>query len=187
MPPNPAPKSSKKSQTRRKAIGKTGKHRKSAARFCLVERGVKRVEVFGIESIGRDAQTLAEALVMHNLALAQELDGVAHIGIIRKAQDVVIRYAGLLLGGEVFVDVCQRVARYGDTRRTERRAGGRCRVNARRVVDEIRIKALLLNLLLRQIPRQLVHDCPHHLEMSEFFGAYIRDRNAPVYQMRGQA
>ena len=47
---------------------------------------------------------------MHNLALAQELDGVAHIGIIRKAQDVVIRYAGLLLGGEVFVDVCQRVA-----------------------------------------------------------------------------
>ena len=48
---------------------------------------------------------------MHNLALAQELDGVAHIGIIRKAQNVVIRYAGLLLGGEVFVDVCQRVAR----------------------------------------------------------------------------
>lgn len=42
---------------------------------------------------------------MHNLALAQELDGVAHIRIIRKAQDVVIRYAGLLLGGEVFVDV----------------------------------------------------------------------------------
>ena len=49
--------------------------------------------------IGRDAQTFAEALVMHNLALAQELDGVAHIGIIRKAQDIVIRYAGLLLGG----------------------------------------------------------------------------------------
>ena len=37
---------------------------------------------------------------MHNLALAQELDGVAHIGIIRKAQDVVIRYAGLLLWGD---------------------------------------------------------------------------------------
>ena len=154
--------------------------------FCLVERGVKRVEVFGIESIGRDAQTLAKALVMHNLALAQELDGVAHIGIIRKAQDVVIRYAGLLLGGEVFVDVCQRVARYGDARCTERRAGGRYRVNARRVVDEIRIKALLLNLLLRQIPRQLVHDCSHHLEMSEFFGAYIRDRNAPVSLFGGQ-
>lgn len=91
------------------------------------------------------------------------------------------------IGGEVFVDVCQRVARYGNARRTERRAGGRCRVNARRVVDEIRIKALLLNLLLRQIPRQLVHDCPHHLEMSEFFGAYIRDRNAPVSSSRGQA
>ena len=30
---------------------------------------------------------------MHNLALAQELDGVAHIGIIRKAQYVVLRYA----------------------------------------------------------------------------------------------
>lgn len=91
------------------------------------------------------------------------------------------------IGGEVFVDVCQRVARYGDARCTERRAGGRYRVNARRVVDEIRIKALLSNLLLRQIPRQLVHDCPHHLEMSEFFGAYIRDRNAPVSSFRGQA
>lgn len=113
--------------------------------------------------------------------------GVAHIGIIRKAQDVVIRYAGLLLGGEVFVDVCQRVARYGDASCTERRAGGRYRVNARRVVDEICVKALLLNLLLRQIPRQLVHDCPHHLEMSEFFGAYIRDRNAPVSLFGGQA
>ena len=33
---------------------------------------------------------------MHNLALAQELDGVAHIGIIRKAQDVVIRDPRLL-------------------------------------------------------------------------------------------
>ena len=91
------------------------------------------------------------------------------------------------IGGEVFVDVCQRVARYGDARRTERRAGGRYRVNARRVVDEIRIKALLLNFLLRQIPRQLVHDCPHHLEMSEFFGAYIRDRNASVSLFGGQA
>ena len=166
---------------------KNGQAPKKCRPFCLVERGVKRVEVFGIESVSRDAQTLAEALVMHNLALAQELDGVAHIGIIRKAQNVVIRYAGLLLGGEIFVDVCQRVARYGDARRTERRAGGRCRVNARRVVDEIHIKALLLNLLLRQIPRQLVHDCPHHLEMSKFFGAYIRDRNAPVSLLGGQA
>lgn len=91
------------------------------------------------------------------------------------------------IGGEVFVDVCQRVARYGDARRTERRTGGRYWVNARRVVDEIRIKALLLNFLLRQIPRQLVHDCPHHLEMSEFFGAYIRDRNALVSLFGGQA
>ena len=38
---------------------------------------------------------------MHNLALTQELDGVAHIGVIRKAQDVVIRYAGLLFWGDL--------------------------------------------------------------------------------------
>lgn len=91
------------------------------------------------------------------------------------------------IGGEVFVNVCQRVARYGDARRIERRAGGRNRVNACRVVDEIRVKTLLLDLLLRQIPRQLVHDRPHHLEMSEFFGTYIRDRNAPVSLFGGQA
>ena len=119
----------------------------------LIKCGIYSVEVFRVQLLDRLSESLAESLVVNDFALAQELDGVAHIGIIRKAQDVVIRYAGLLLGGEVFVDVCQRVARYGDARCTERRAGGRYRVNARRVIDEIRIKALLLNLLLRQIPR----------------------------------
>jgi len=80
---------------------KNGQAPKKCRPFCLVERGVKRVEVFGIKPIGRDAQTLAKALVMHNLALTQELDGVAHIGVIRKAQDVVIRYAGLLFWGDL--------------------------------------------------------------------------------------
>ena len=63
----------------------------------LVERGIKGVEVLLVELILRDAQAFAEALVMDDFALPQELDGLADIGIVDQPQDVVVGRARLLL------------------------------------------------------------------------------------------
>ena len=63
----------------------------------LVERGIKSVEVLLVELILRDAQAFAKALVMDNLAFAEELDGLADIGIVDQPQDVIIGRACLLL------------------------------------------------------------------------------------------
>ena len=44
----------------------------------------------------RDAQGIGEALIMHDLTLTQKLDGVAYIGIIRQAQNIIIGGSCLL-------------------------------------------------------------------------------------------
>lgn len=120
---------------------------------------------------------------MDDFACAQELDRVAHVGVVGKAQDVVVRHTGFLLGGEVFVQVGDRVAGDGEGVCIERRAGRRNRIDAGRVVDEIRVKALLPDLLGRQIPRELVNDRADHLEVRQLFRAYRSNGNAPIYQI----
>lgn len=120
---------------------------------------------------------------MDDFACAQELDRVAHVGVVGKAQDVVVRHAGLLLGGEVLVQVGERVARDGDSAGAERHPRGRDRVHAGCVVDEVRVEALLPDLLGRQVPRELVNDRADHLEVRQLFRAYRSNRNAPIYQI----
>ena len=44
-------------------------------------------------------QAIGEALVVNDLALAQELDGIAHVGVVRQTQNVVVGHARLLLRG----------------------------------------------------------------------------------------
>ena len=65
--------------------------------FLLVVRGVKGVEILAVQVVLRDAQGIAEALIMHKLALAQILDGIAHVGIVHHTKDIVIGHARLLL------------------------------------------------------------------------------------------
>ena len=45
----------------------------------------------------RNAEGIAKALVMHDLALTEIFDGIAHVGIIRQTQNIVIGHARLLL------------------------------------------------------------------------------------------
>lgn len=45
----------------------------------------------------RDTEGIAEALIMHNLALAQEFDGLTHVGIVGHTQNVIVGHARLLL------------------------------------------------------------------------------------------
>ena len=79
-------------------------------RLSLVEAGVKGVEVFGVEHILNHSLCFAEALEVDNLAFTQELDGVADVGVIGEAQDIIIGDSCFLLGGEVFAEVGEGVA-----------------------------------------------------------------------------
>ena len=63
----------------------------------LVKGRVEGVEVFGIQLVGEDAEALAKALKMNDFPFPQEFDGIAHIRIIREAEDVVIGHPGFLL------------------------------------------------------------------------------------------
>ena len=62
-----------------------------------IERGVAGVEVFGVEVILGNSEGVGEALIMHDLALAQEFYCVVDVGIVRKPQDIIIGRARLLL------------------------------------------------------------------------------------------
>ena len=75
-----------------KAFGLSG-----FASAALIEGGVAGVEVLGIEVILGDAEGIGEALIMHDLALAQESDDVVDVGIVREAKDIVVGGSCLLL------------------------------------------------------------------------------------------
>ena len=104
---------------------------------------------------------------MHDLARPQELDDVVDVGIVGKAQDVIVGHARLLLGGEVLGEVGDGIARDLHRRRRPRIAGGELREHAGRVVDEIGIEAGLLDLIYREVPRELMDDGADHLKMSQ--------------------
>ncbi len=64
---------------------------------ALVEAGVERVEILGVEVILSNSQGVAESLIMHYLALTQELNGLFNVGVVNESQDVVVGRASRLL------------------------------------------------------------------------------------------
>ena len=115
----------------------------------------------------------AEALEVVDLALAEEFDGVADVGVIDEAQDIVIGHARLLFGGEVLVEIREHIAFDGEGRRIERHARRRDGVDACGMVDEIGIEARSLDLLGREVLRQLVEDRGDHFHVRQLFRADI--------------
>ena len=65
-----------------------------------VEAGVDEVDILLVELFLGKPQPLAEALEVHDLARTQELDDVVDVGIVGKAQDVIVGHARLLLWGD---------------------------------------------------------------------------------------
>ena len=66
----------------------------------LVEARVYVVDIFLVQAVLGEAQAFAETLEVHDLARTQELDDVAHVRIVGKAQDIVVRHARFLLCGD---------------------------------------------------------------------------------------
>ena len=63
----------------------------------LVKGWVERVEVLFVQTVRQQPQAFAEALIMHDLAFAQEPDNILDLIIVAEPQDVVIRRACFLL------------------------------------------------------------------------------------------
>ena len=63
----------------------------------LIKRRVASVEILGVKVILSDADAVAEALIVNDLALAEIFYRIADIGIVRETQNVVISRARLLL------------------------------------------------------------------------------------------
>ena len=160
---------------------------RSPSACSLIERWVDEVEILLIHTVLGKAQAFAEALEVDDFAGAQELDGIVDVRVVGQAQDVVIRHACLLLGGQILRQVGDQIALDGHGRRVPREARGRRRIDARRVVDEVGVKARGVDILLGEIARQLMDDGADHLQMPEFLRSQRSIGNVPMYQIRGQA
>ena len=139
---------------------------------AFIKGGVAGVEVFGVEVILRDAEGVGKALIMHDLALAEEFDHVVDVGVVGQAQDIVVGRARLLLGGEVLVKIGEDIALDADVLHIKRHARCGDGVRAGGMIHEIRREGSSVDLLKREIFGKLMDYRRHHLEMRELLGAY---------------
>ena len=139
---------------------------------ALVKRGVDRVEVFAIKLFLSDAESVSKALIVHDLTLAQVAQRITHVGVIAKANEVVVGRARLLFCCQVLVEVGDDVALDADVFHIKGHAGCRYGIDARGVVNKVGRKGGVGNLFLRDVARQLIEDCCHHFKVRELFCAY---------------
>ena len=145
------------------------------AAFFSVKRTVAGIVILPVQLIHGKSQSLSEALIVNDLTFPEKTDYIIYIRVIAQPQDIIIRYASLLLGGKIFVEVGQDIPCYADPGRIPRRAGGGGRIYTCRVIHEIPVKACALYLLRRHTARELVDDRADHFKVSQFFCADIAD------------
>ena len=135
---------------------------------ALVKRRVASVEILRVQVLLGTTEGVCKPLVMHDLALAKVLDGVSDVGVIHQAQNVVVGGSRLLLCCQVLVEVGDDVSLDGDGAHGVREACGRCGVNSRGVVDEIRGEGAAFNFAFAEPLCQLIENGRHHLQMRQF-------------------
>lgn len=62
-----------------------------------INGGIHKIDILLVELFAQQLDGLTEALEMDDLALAQEADDIIDVRVVGQAQNVVIRYARLLL------------------------------------------------------------------------------------------
>ena len=140
---------------------------------ALVEGGVDGVEVLGVQIVLGDAEGIAEPLVVHDLPLAQELDGFPYVGVVAEAEDVVVGDSRLLLGGQILVEIRKDVPLDPHVLHVEGHPRGGDGVDPRGVIHKVGGEGGVLDLLLGEIAGELVENGGDHFQMGKLLGAYL--------------
>lgn len=138
----------------------------------LIKRGVECVEILAVEFILNDSHGVAEALEMHDLAFAEEAQGIGDVGVVGEAYEVVVGHARLLLRRLRLGKIGKNVALDAYVFHIEGHTRCRYRVKSRRVVNVVGLEHRALDILDRNIPRKLVNDRRDHFKVGKFFRAY---------------
>ena len=114
----------------------------------------------------RQAKPLSETLEVYDFSFPQISDNGVHIGVIGKAQNVVIGRSGFLLSAHIFGQISDHITFDTDCGCRPREAGSRGRIDACRMVDKISVKSALFNLLRGQVSCQLMKNGAYHFQMT---------------------
>jgi len=135
-----------------------------------IDRWIHKVHISLVQLFPQPLQALAEALEVDDLPFPQEADNVVYVRVVAEAEDVVIGHPGLLFGGQVLRQVGDGVTLDGHGRGIPGEARGCRGVDTYGVVHEIGRERGVTELIVLQIPGQLVNDGPDHFQMAQFFG-----------------
>ena len=78
-------------------------HRLCLTKYPVTKLRIERIEIAAVQLFLGDPQSLAKPLIVNDLPLAQETNGVSHFWIFYQAQDVIIGGSGLLLCCQIFM------------------------------------------------------------------------------------
>lgn len=109
----------------------------------------------------------AEPLEVYDLPFAQKPDSVTDVWVIAQAQDIVVGYASFLLRRQVLGKISDHISSHLHGGGAPGRAGGGGGVDAGGVVHKIGVKACCADLLVSQVPGQLMDDSADHLQMPQ--------------------
>lgn len=151
--------------------------------YLFIKRRIGRIEILLIHLLNSAAKPLTEALIMDYFPLPQELYDVVYVWIVAEPQDVVIGRARLLLCRHVLGKVGDHVALHGHGCGVPREARSGSRIDARRVINEIRIKPGLSDLVDAHGARELMDYRADHLKMPQLLRAQRSIGNVPMYQI----
>lgn len=112
-----------------------------------------------------DAETFAETLIVHNFSFTQKFDRFSDIWIFYQTQDVVICGAGFHFSGEIFRQICDRIAGGLERQRTERRSACCLWPYANRMIYIVRFESAGFYFFHGEIAGQLVDDGGNDFEV----------------------
>ena len=102
---------------------------------------------------------------MHDFSGPQEFDRFDNVRIIDKAQDIVVRRAGLLLCGHILKQVGDRIALALELTGIKRDATGGLWPDGEGMVNVIFVKTAAFDLFHGKVSGQLVDDDADHFEV----------------------
>ena len=148
----------------------------------FVESGVAEVDVGGVHLFLAQADAFTEPLEVNDLPLPQEADYVVYIRVVGQPENVIVGEPCLLLGGQVLGQIGDDVAGGLDRAGAPGEAGGGGGVDTGGVVHEVWGEGRVgPDLLVAEVPGQLVDDGRHHLHMAQLLCAY---KGVKMYQFR---